>query len=265
MTDQKPGRPKTPRPKKAAAPVRIPGKALKSSSAPGARDATTDAQTVRTSRDKTVFLKTARGRTPGQQQWLSRQLNDPYVAAARREGWRSRAAYKLIEIDDRFKLLKPGQRVIDLGAAPGGWTQVAVKRGATHVAGVDLLPVDPVAGAELVEGDFTDPEMPKILMDLLGGPADLVLSDMAPNTTGHSGTDHIRIMGLAEGALDFAMEVLAEGGGFVAKVFQGGSEQTILNTMKKAFATVKHVKPPASRKESSELYVVALGFRPDRV
>lgn len=244
---------------------RVPGKALKSSSSPGAADATLDGGAVQTARNKTVMLKTARGRSTAQQRWLNRQLNDPYVAAARKQGWRSRAAFKLIEIDDRLSLIKPGMKVIDLGAAPGGWTQVAVKRGAAAVVGVDLLPVDPVGGATIIEGDFTDPALPARLMELLGGPADLVLSDMAPNTTGHAPTDHLRIMGLAEGALDFAMQVLAVGGGFVAKVFQGGSERQMLEPMKLAFSTVRHVKPPASRKESSELYVVATGFRPERL
>lgn len=244
---------------------RIPGRALKSAAKPGAENSVEDAATVASTRQKTVMLRTARGRTTAQQRWLNRQLNDPYVAAARKAGWRSRAAFKLIEIDDRFHLIKPGMRIIDLGAAPGGWSQVAVKRGATHVAGVDLLPVEPVSGADLVEGDFTDPEMPDRLKVLLGGPADLVLSDMAPNTTGHAPTDHMRIMGLAEGALDFALQVLAEGGSFVTKVFQGGSEQQMLDSMKKAFTSVRHVKPPASRKESSELYVVATGFRPAKL
>nr|WP_227003319.1 RlmE family RNA methyltransferase [Kozakia baliensis] len=265
MSKQKPPKPGSKRGNDTKQAPRIPGKALKSAAAPGGEDSTLDSNAVQTTRSKTVSLRTARGRTTAQQRWLNRQLNDPYVAAARKQGWRSRAAFKLIEIDDRFKLIKPGMRIIDLGAAPGGWTQVAVKRGASHVAGVDLLPVDPVSGAEIVEGDFTDPAMPDRLKELLGGPADLVLSDMAPNTTGHAPTDHLRIMGLAEGALDFAMQVLAEGGGFVAKVFQGGSERQMLEPMKKAFASVKHVKPPASRKESSELYVVATGFRPDRL
>ena len=211
-----------------------------------------------------MSLRTARGRTTAQQRWLSRQLNDPYVAAARVQGWRSRAAFKLIELDDRFRLIRPGMRVIDLGAAPGGWSQVTVKRGAARVVGVDLLPVEPVHGAEIVQGDFNDPDLPARLLGMLGGPADLVLSDMAPNTTGHAATDHIRIIGLAELALDFALEVLSEGGSFVAKVFQGGSEKDMLTPMKQAFATVKHAKPPASRKESSELYVVAQGFRPER-
>lgn len=257
---------KPPRPgsRRNPAPKRIPGKALKSAPTPGASSSAQDESTATIARNKTIALRTARGRTTAQQRWLNRQLNDPYVAAARKQGWRSRAAFKLIEIDDRFSLIKPGMRVIDLGAAPGGWTQVAVKRGAMSVVGIDLLPVDRIAGAQIVEGDFTDPDMPRRLHDILGGPADLVLSDMAPNTTGHSATDHLRIMGLAEGALDFAMDILSEGGSFVAKVFQGGSEKHILDVMKNAFATVRHVKPPASRKESSELYVVAMGFRPHR-
>lgn len=215
-------------------------------------------------RGEAVALRTARGRTTASQRWLARQLNDPYVQAARQQGWRSRAAFKLIELDDRFHLIKRGTRVVDLGAAPGGWSQVAVKRGAAKVVGVDLLQVDPVAGATLIQGDFTDPEMPDRLRALLGGPADLVLSDMAPNTTGHAATDHLRIMGLAEMALQFAIEVLEEGGAFVAKVFQGGSEREMLEKMKRRFARVVHAKPPASRKESSELYVVATGFRPAR-
>ena len=217
-----------------------------------------------TTRLQSVSLRTARGRTTAQQRWLSRQLNDPYVLAARKQGWRSRAAFKLIELDDRFSLIRPGLRVVDLGAAPGGWAQVAVQRGAARVVGVDLLPVEPVAGASIIQGDFHDPELPARLRALLGGPADLVLSDMAPNTTGHASTDHLRIIALAELALDFAVQVLAEGGGFVAKVFQGGSEKQMLAPMKRAFASVRHAKPPASRKESSELYVVASGFRPER-
>lgn len=231
---------------------------------PGADTAQADAATAQAGRAKAVSLRTSRGRTTAQQRWLSRQLNDPYVLAARKQGWRSRAAFKLIELDDKFKLIRPGMRVIDLGAAPGGWAQVAVKRGAARVVGVDLLPVDPVQGAEIILGDFNDPALPERLRTMLGGPADLVLSDMAPNTTGHAATDHIRIIGLAELALDFAMEVLAEGGSFVAKVFQGGSEKDMLTPMKQAFTVVKHAKPPASRKESSELYVVASGYRPDR-
>ncbi len=215
-------------------------------------------------RSLAVKLKNAGKRTTAQQAWLSRQLNDPYVAAAQAQGWRSRAAFKLIELDDKFSLLKPGCRVVDLGAAPGGWSQVAVKRGAGRVVGVDLLPIDPVAGAELLMGDFNDETMPGRLADMLGGPADVVLSDMAPNTTGHTATDHLRIIGLAELALEFAIKVLAPGGSFVAKVFQGGSEQNMLVPLKHCFTTVKHAKPPASRKGSSELYVVAMGFRGDQ-
>jgi len=208
-----------------------------------------------------VTLRTARGRTTASQRWLARQLNDPYVVAAKQQGWRSRAAFKLIELDDRFKLIRRGARVLDLGAAPGGWSQVAVRRGAARVVGVDLLPIDPVPGAHFIQGDFTDPEMPDRLARQLEGKADLVLTDMAPNTTGHNATDHLRIMALAEMALHFALEVLAPGGAFVAKVFQGGSERQMLAAMKRHFATVRHAKPPASRKESSELYVVATGFR----
>lgn len=218
-----------------------------------------------TSRAASVKLRSARGRSTASQRWLSRQLNDPYVQAARQQGWRSRAAFKLIELDDRFKLIQRGARVVDLGAAPGGWSQVAVRRGAGQVVGVDLLAVEPVGGAVFLQGDFTLPDMAERLRAALGGAADLVLSDMAPNTTGHSATDHIRIMALAELALDFAFAVLAPGGGFVTKVFQGGSERAMLAAMKQRFRQVRHAKPPASRKESSELYVVATGFRPEPV
>jgi len=208
-------------------------------------------------------LRTARGRSAASQRWLTRQLNDPYVQAARARGLRSRAAFKLIEIDDRHRLLKPGMRVVDLGAAPGGWTQVAVERVGPggRVVALDLLPMDPVPGATVLQGDFQDAEAEARVEAALGGPADLVLSDMAPNATGHAATDHLRIVGLAELALDFALRVLAPGGGFVAKVFQGGAERSMLETLKRRFAAVRHVKPPASRKDSSELYVVATGFR----
>lgn len=208
-----------------------------------------------------VRLRKAAGRSPASQRWLARQLNDPYVAAARAQGWRSRAAFKLIELDERFHLLHPGQRVLDLGAAPGGWSQVAVKRGAAVVVGVDLLPIEPLGGATFLQADITDPALPARLTALLGGPADLVLSDMAPNTTGHAATDHLRIVALAELALAVAVDMLAPGGAFVAKVFQGGAERAMLAEMKQLFTTVRHAKPPASRKESSELYVVATGFR----
>jgi 23S rRNA (uridine2552-2'-O)-methyltransferase len=213
------------------------------------------------SRKLSVFVKSSRKRSPASTAWLKRQLNDPYVVAAKQQGWRSRAAFKLQELDDKFHLIQKGARVLDLGAAPGGWTQVAVKRGAGAVLGVDLLPIDPIHGATLIQGDFTDPDMPARLTAELGGGADLVLSDMAPNTTGHSATDHIRIVALAEMALDFAIQILSPGGAFVAKVFQGGSEKQLLDVLKKNFATVRHAKPPASRKDSSELYVVAMGFR----
>ena len=212
-------------------------------------------------RNLSVKLRTALGRSTQSQKWLVRQLNDPYVRAAKAQGWRSRAAFKLIELDERFGLIRKGARCLDLGAAPGGWSQVLVRRGAAAVVGVDLLPVDPVPGATVIEGDFTDDAMPARLKELLGGKADLVLSDMAPNTTGHTATDHVRIMGLAELALHFALEMLNEDGAFVAKVFQGGSERALLEQLKRHFATVRHAKPPASRKESSELYVVATGFR----
>jgi 23S rRNA (uridine2552-2'-O)-methyltransferase len=208
-----------------------------------------------------VRLRTARGRSPASQRWLTRQLNDPYVAAARAGGWRSRAAFKLAELDDRFHLLHRGGRVLDLGAAPGGWAQVALARGAARLVGVDLLAIEPLAGAVFVEGDLADPAMPARLAALLEGPADLVLSDMAPKTTGHAATDHARIVALAELALDLALGVLAPGGAFVTKVFQGGGERELLATLKRRFATVRHAKPPASRKESSELYVIATGFR----
>jgi 23S rRNA (uridine2552-2'-O)-methyltransferase len=213
------------------------------------------------SRALAVYVKTAKSRSPASARWLARQLNDPYVTAARQQGWRSRAAFKLLELDDKFQLIHKGARVLDLGAAPGGWTQVAVKRGAATVVAMDLLPIDPIQGSTIIQGDFMDPEMPRRLTAELGGGADLVLSDMAPNTTGHSSTDHIRIVALAEMALDFAVQVLSPGGGFVAKVFQGGSEKQILDVLKRNFTSVRHAKPPSSRKESSELYVVAMGFK----
>jgi 23S rRNA (uridine2552-2'-O)-methyltransferase len=213
------------------------------------------------SRGLSVFVKTAKSRSPASARWLARQLNDPYVTAAKQQGWRSRAAFKLLELDDKFHLIQKGGRVLDLGAAPGGWTQVAVKRGAARVLALDLLPIDPIHGSTIIQGDFTDPEMPARLSAELGGDVNLVLSDMAPNTTGHAATDHIRIVALAEMALDFAVQVLAPGGAFVAKVFQGGSEKQILDVLKRNFASVRHAKPPSSRKESSELYVVATGFK----
>jgi 23S rRNA (uridine2552-2'-O)-methyltransferase len=214
-------------------------------------------------RSLSARLRTAKGRNPQSQRWLERQLNDPYVQAAKAQGWRSRAAFKLIELDEKFHLLKPGARVVDLGCAPGGWTQVALRRAGEQgrVVGLDLLPVDPVPGATILQGDFQDAEVERQVEAALGGQADLVLSDMAPNTTGHAATDHLRIMALAELALDFALRVLAPGGAFVAKVFQGGSEKAFLDTLKQRFAQVRHAKPPASRKDSAELYVVATGFK----
>lgn len=208
-------------------------------------------------------LRTAKGRSSASQRWLERQLNDPYVQAAKAQGLRSRAAFKLIELDERFRLLRPGQRVVDLGAAPGGWTQVAVRKVGERgrVVGLDLLPMDAIPGATILQGDFQEEEAERRVEEALGGQADLVLSDMAPNTTGHAATDHLRIIALAELALDFALRVLAPGGAFVAKVFQGGSEKELLALLKRNFVAVRHAKPPASRKDSSELYVVATGFR----
>jgi 23S rRNA (uridine2552-2'-O)-methyltransferase len=209
-----------------------------------------------------VRLKNARKLSPSSQRWLQRQLNDPYVTAAKAQGWRSRAAFKLIELDDKYHLITKGARVLDLGAAPGGWSQVALARGAASVVGVDLLPIDPVAGAEFIQGDFLEEGMEQRLEALLGGKADLVMSDMAPNTSGHVATDHLRIMALAETALAFACDILAPEGAFVCKLFQGGAEKSMLDTLKLRFRTVRHAKPPASRKDSKEMYVVATGFRP---
>ncbi|WP_044558861.1 RlmE family RNA methyltransferase, partial [Azospirillum sp. B4] len=194
--------------------------------------------------------------------WLERQLNDPYVAEAKKRGYRSRAAFKLLQLDEKYHLLKPGTRVVDLGAAPGGWTQVAVEkvRGA-KVVGLDILGMEDVPGAITMQMDFLLPEAPDQLKAALGGPADVVLSDMAAPTTGHPKTDHLRIMALADAAYAFAAEVLAPGGAFVAKLFQGGAERSLLDLLKRDFAVVRHAKPPASRADSSETYVVATGFR----
>ena len=215
-----------------------------------------------------VRVKTAKKRKPASTRWLQRQLNDPFVAEARRAGYRSRAAFKLIELDDRYAFLKPGARVVDLGAAPGGWSQVAAERvgageGKGRVVAVDILPMDPVPGVEILQLDFMAEEAPERLKQALGGQADLVLSDMAPNATGHRQTDHLRIVALAEAALDFARQVLAPGGTFIAKVWAGGSEGELLAEMKRDFSSVRHVKPKASRPESPEVYVVATGFRGD--
>jgi 23S rRNA (uridine2552-2'-O)-methyltransferase len=198
--------------------------------------------------------------------WLERQLNDPYVARAKREGFRSRAAFKLAEIDDKHRLLKPGARVADLGAAPGGWSQVAAKRvGARgRVVAIDILEMDDIAGVEFAKIDFLDADAPDRLKAMLGGPADVVMSDMAANATGHRQTDHLKIMALVEAAAEFAAEVLNPGGAFIAKVIQGGTEGTLLAMLKRDFAVVKHVKPAASRSDSAELYVLATGFRGTR-
>ncbi|MGC2412464.1 MAG: RlmE family RNA methyltransferase [Stellaceae bacterium] len=211
-------------------------------------------------RHLTVRVKSARRRKPSSTEWLSRQLNDPFVAEAKRQGLRSRAAFKLSQLDTRFHLLAPGRRVVDLGCAPGGWSQVAVQRNAI-VVGIDLNPTDPIPGAILLTGDFRGPAIADAIREALGGPADLVLSDMAAPATGHAATDHLRIVALAEEAFAFAETILKPGGAFVAKVFQGGTEGALLVALKRAFAEVRHAKPAASRAESAETYVVAKGFR----
>jgi 23S rRNA (uridine2552-2'-O)-methyltransferase len=210
-----------------------------------------------------VRVKSARRRRPSSTEWLARQLNDPFVAESQRLGYRSRAAFKLIQLDERFHLVSPGDRVLDLGCAPGGWTQIAVQRAgaAGRVVGIDLNPTDPVPGATALTGDFRDPEMAARLRDALGGPADLVLSDMAAPATGHAATDHLRVVALAEDAFALAETMLKPGGALVAKVFQGGAEGDLLAALKRAFREVRHAKPPASRAESAETYVVAKGFR----
>lgn len=211
-------------------------------------------------------LKTARGRKASSQRWLERQLNDPYVARSRQEGWRSRAAYKLIEIDDRYHLLRADDRVVDLGAAPGGWSQVAAERVRSRdpeprVVAIDYLPMEPLPGVTILEMDFLDDAAPAAILDALGGPPDVVLSDMAAPTTGHRSTDHLRTMALCEAAAQFARDTLAPGGRFLAKVFRGGTEHTLLAELKRDFARIHHVKPPASRAESPELYLLAMDFR----
>jgi 23S rRNA (uridine2552-2'-O)-methyltransferase len=207
-------------------------------------------------------VRTTRGRTVSSVRWLERQLNDPYVAAAKAKGYRSRAAFKLKELDQRFHLLKRGARVLDLGAAPGGWSQAAAERvGEGKIVAADIQEMEPIPGVEILKLDILDESAPAILKQALGGPADLVMSDMAASTTGHRETDHIRTLALFEAAFDLAVEVLKPGGAFVGKVFQGGAANSVLNAVKQRFAEVKHVKPPASRAESVELYLVALGFK----
>jgi len=214
-----------------------------------------------------VHVKTGKGRTVSQKIWLERQLNDPYVLEARKLGYRSRAAFKLIEIDDKYKFLKPGGRVIDLGAAPGGWSQVAANRvkaeeGRGKVVAIDMHGMDPIAGVTIFKKDFYDEDAPQVLIDALGGEkADCVLSDMAAHATGHRQTDHINIIALAEAGYDFAMQVLKPGGTYLAKVLRGGTEGELLKLMKKDFASVRHVKPMASRDDSAELFVLAMVFR----
>jgi 23S rRNA (uridine2552-2'-O)-methyltransferase len=208
-------------------------------------------------------LKGEKRRTPSSRAWLERQISDPYVARAKREGFRSRAAYKLAEIDDKYRVLRPGVHVVDLGAAPGGWSEIAARRiGARgRVIAIDILDMKPVAGVEFLQLDFLDETAPGRLKAMLDGKADVVLSDMAANATGHRQTDHLRIMALAEAAAYFAREVLSKGGSFLCKVLQGGTEAALLAALKQDFASVKHVKPPASRSDSAELYLLARGFR----
>ena len=207
-------------------------------------------------------LRTAKGRKVSSTRWLERQLNDPYVKRAKAENYRSRAAYKLTELDERFGLLKGAKAVVDLGIAPGGWSQV-VRRNSpqSNIVGIDLLPTDPIEGVTILQMDFMDEAAPGRLKEALGGPADLVLSDMAANTVGHQRTDHLRTMALVEAGLEFATEILRPGGAYVAKVLAGGADSNLVAELKRHFATVRHAKPPASRKDSSEWYVVAQGFK----
>lgn len=216
-------------------------------------------------------VRTAKGRSTGSSEWLRRQLNDPYVAEAKRRGLRSRAAFKLTEIDDKIRVLKPGARVVDLGAAPGGWTQVAVERTRAgsgekggRVVAADIAEMGAIAGATVLRLDFLDEKAPEVVRRALDGPVDVVLSDMAPSTTGHPETDHLRVMNLAEAALAFAAEVLRPGGTFVAKIFQGGGENALAEELRRRFATVRRIKPPASRSDSAEFYFVATGFKGSR-
>jgi 23S rRNA (uridine2552-2'-O)-methyltransferase len=208
-------------------------------------------------------LKDRKDRTVSSARWLERQLNDPYVHAAKAKGYRSRAAFKIVELDDKFRFFKKGARVLDLGAAPGGWSQIAVQRvgAAGRVVAMDILAMEPIDGATIFEADMLDDETPQLLIDALGGPADVVLTDMAAPTTGHRATDHLRTSALLEAAIDMAEATLRPGGAFVGKAFQGGAANELLTRLKKRFASVKHVKPPASRSQSVELYLVAQGFK----
>ncbi|HCF25021.1 MULTISPECIES: RlmE family RNA methyltransferase [unclassified Novosphingobium] len=216
----------------------------------------------RSGKDPHERLRTAKKRSTSSARWLTRQLNDPYVKQAKAEGWRSRAAFKLIELDEKYSLLKGARRVVDLGIAPGGWAQVVRKRNPkAAVVGIDLLPTDPIPGVTIFQMDFMADEAPAALTEALDGPPDLVISDMAANTVGHKQTDHLRTMGLVETAADFAIQHLSPGGAFVAKVLAGGTDTELLALLKQHFTTVKHGKPPASRKDSSEWYVIAQGFK----
>ncbi len=216
----------------------------------------------RSGKDKDTRVRTAKKRSESSTRWLQRQLNDPYVKQAKADGYRSRAAYKLIEMDEKFGLLKGARRIVDLGIAPGGWAQVARKVvPKAQVVGIDLLEVEPIDGVEIFQMDFMDEDAPRVLEEALGGKADLVMSDMAANTVGHKQTDHLRTMGLVEAGAWFAVENLEKGGTFVAKVLAGGTDKDLLDLLKKHFKTVKHAKPPASRKGSSEWYVIAQGFK----
>ena len=224
---------------------------------------TQSAKQVRGRKMLTVKVKNAKYNSVSSNRWLQRQLNDPYVAEAKRVGYRSRAAFKLIQLDEKYHFLGKGKRIVDLGCAPGGWTQITAMRnkGSGEIVGMDLLPTEPIEGAILLQQDFTAPEAPDMIKALLHGPADVVMSDMAANTTGVQNIDHLRSMGLVEIAYEFAKEILAEGGIFIAKVFQGGTESNLLNDMKQNFTKVTHYKPDASRQDSVEMYVVAQGFK----
>ena len=216
----------------------------------------------RSGKDPHERLRTAKKRSTSSARWLTRQLNDPYVKQAKAEGWRSRAAFKLIELDEKYNLIKGARRVVDLGIAPGGWRQVVRKRNPkAAVVGIDLLPTDPIEGVTIFQMDFMADQAPAALTEALDGPPDLVISDMAANTVGHKQTDHLRTMGLVETAAHFAIENLSPGGAFVAKVLAGGTDTDLLTLLKKHFTSVKHAKPPASRKDSSEWYVIAQGFK----
>ena len=220
-------------------------------------------KTVASKRRAAVRVKAKKQRSESSRQWLQRHLNDPYVAASKEDGYRSRAAYKLVQLDEQFKFLRPGLRVVDLGAAPGGWSQVVAQKIGKNgkLVALDILPIDPIAGAMILQMDFLADDAPDKLKAALNGEADIVLSDLAPATTGHAKTDHIRIMGMAEIATQFASEVLTPGGLFICKFFQGGGEKVLLDHLKKSFAKVRHAKPAASRTESSESFIVAQGFR----